>query len=352
LEYGRTLVAGARRGNVFPVVGSSGIVGHNSTALVEGPGIVVGRKGTVGSIIWSSSDFWPIDTTYFVRWLDGQATDRRWTYWVLSTLNLNRLDSSTGVPGLNRNDVYSIELKCPLLPEQRRIAEILDSVDESIRSTEGLIAKLEAAKKGLVADLVGDAPVGQRDSLNDHAKLLSGQHISAALVNDQGFGVPYLTGPADFVGDRAIATRFTEYPKVVCDRGDVLLTVKGSGCGKIAIAAQRSCISRQLMALKFDCSSEELVYWCEWLKSKSNELGSLAASGLIPGLSRDQILTLPVRRASSGERAGMGAFLHGYGNRIRNERETAHALGAVRQGLMEDLLTGRVRVKIEEGVVA
>ena len=81
LDYGRALPDSARSGGGYPVYGSSGQVGRNATALVEGPGIVVGRKGTVGAITWSTESFWPIDTTYYVRWLNERQLDRRWTYW-------------------------------------------------------------------------------------------------------------------------------------------------------------------------------------------------------------------------------------------------------------------------------
>ena len=112
LDYGGALSDNARSGDGYPVYGSNGQVGRNATALVEGPGVVVGRKGTVGAVTWSAESFWPIDTTYYVRWLNERQVDRRWIYWYLSSLPLNRLDSSTGVPGLNRNDAYTLLSHC------------------------------------------------------------------------------------------------------------------------------------------------------------------------------------------------------------------------------------------------
>jgi len=67
---------------------------------------------------------------------------------------LARFDSSTGVPGLNRNDAYDVGVHAPPLPEQRQIAEILDTVDEAIRKTEEIIAKLQQVKQGLLHDLL------------------------------------------------------------------------------------------------------------------------------------------------------------------------------------------------------
>ncbi|MBI0320652.1 restriction endonuclease subunit S, partial [Streptomyces javensis] len=65
LKYGKSLPAKARSGEGFPVFGSSGLVGAHEKAIQRGPGIIVGRKGSIGEVHWSEDDFWPIDTTYF-----------------------------------------------------------------------------------------------------------------------------------------------------------------------------------------------------------------------------------------------------------------------------------------------
>lgn len=144
LEYGVSLPDAQRTGIGYPVYGSNGEVGRHSDYLVPGPGIVVGRKGSVGAINWSDKPFWPIDTTYYVK--AAEDCDLRWCFWFLQSLELDRLDSSTGVPGLNRNDAYAMQVNKPLRPEQRAIAQVLDAADEVIAKTEALIAKLKASK--------------------------------------------------------------------------------------------------------------------------------------------------------------------------------------------------------------
>lgn len=164
LEYGAALPAGSRTGGEIPVYGSNGEVGRHDSALIRGPGIVVGRKGTVGALTWSDGDFWPIDTTYFVR--AEPAADLRWLFWALSTLGLNHLDTSTGVPGLNRNDAYDLRVRVPPIDEQRRIAKMLDTLDDQIRISEQILTALNATREGLVADLTSKGVgkvVGGRD---------------------------------------------------------------------------------------------------------------------------------------------------------------------------------------------
>ncbi|MBK6430461.1 restriction endonuclease subunit S [Candidatus Amarolinea dominans] len=90
LNYGKALKQEDRRGGDVPVYGSSGVVGHHDVPLVNGPGIVVGRKGNVGSIFWSDEDFYPIDTAYFVT--------SKMPYVFCSTISRRRTSSTTTLP--------------------------------------------------------------------------------------------------------------------------------------------------------------------------------------------------------------------------------------------------------------
>ena len=107
LNYGKALKKDDRKTGTIPVYGSSGIVGYHNQALVSAPGIIVGRKGNVGSVFWASMPFYPIDTVYYI---DGNESSF-FLYHTLSKLTFVNTDAA--VPGLNRNYAYSIELLLP-----------------------------------------------------------------------------------------------------------------------------------------------------------------------------------------------------------------------------------------------
>ncbi|NHQ93956.1 restriction endonuclease subunit S [Janthinobacterium lividum] len=151
LEYGEPLPSEIRTGHGYPVFGSNGEVGRHDSLLIEGPGIIVGRKGSAGKVCWTDESFWPIDTTY---WVKCESGDQRWLYWLLSHLPLSRLGSSTGVPGLNRDDAYTLQVFEPPGNERRKIAMVLDTLETSIRQTEAIIEKLKLVKQGLLHDLL------------------------------------------------------------------------------------------------------------------------------------------------------------------------------------------------------
>ena len=81
LEYGSGLTESKRKGGKYPVFGSNGIVGYHNEYQVQGPGIVVGRKGSIGEVNWTNEDFWPIDTTYYVK-LKDKNTSLKYVYYL------------------------------------------------------------------------------------------------------------------------------------------------------------------------------------------------------------------------------------------------------------------------------
>lgn len=104
LAYGKSLTKTVRGKGEVPVYGSGGINGTHSAALVRGPGIIVGRKGTVGSLYWEDRDFFPIDTVFYVE----PKRPLAFCYYLLQTLGLEKMNTDAAVPGLNRSNVYRL----------------------------------------------------------------------------------------------------------------------------------------------------------------------------------------------------------------------------------------------------
>jgi len=151
LEYGIGLPERKRSGKGYPVYGSNGIVGYHNQFIVDGIGIVVGRKGTVGSVHLAKTGFWPIDTAYYVK-IKGDLSIY-WVYYLLLSLGLHQLHSSTAVPGLNRNDVCNLLVAVPPKSEQKIIADTLLKVDEVIERTKENVAAAKALKMILISHL-------------------------------------------------------------------------------------------------------------------------------------------------------------------------------------------------------
>ena len=130
LEYGKGLKAENRTGSGHPVIGSNGVVGYHSDYLVEGPGIVVGRKGTVGAITFIHTNFFPIDTTYYVKPISNIGF--LYLKYLLSSLGLEKMNSDSAVPGLNREAALRIATSHPpttlIQNFERRTASVFSKV--------------------------------------------------------------------------------------------------------------------------------------------------------------------------------------------------------------------------------
>lgn len=109
LAYGKALKASDRVTGEFPVYGSGGVTGFHDHSLVAGPGVVVGRKGTVGSLYWEDRPFFPIDTVFYVR----SSLPLTYCYYLLQTLGLEEMNTDAAVPGLNRRNAYRLEICAP-----------------------------------------------------------------------------------------------------------------------------------------------------------------------------------------------------------------------------------------------
>jgi len=131
LEYGKPLDALNRKTDgMYPVYGANGEKDRSDSYYYDKPSIVVGRKGSAGEINLTEERFWPLDVTYFVKF-DEQRYNLQFIYYLLKKLELPKL--AKGVkPGINRNEVYALKVHVPSLPEQQRIATILDDAFEKI----------------------------------------------------------------------------------------------------------------------------------------------------------------------------------------------------------------------------
>jgi type I restriction enzyme S subunit len=158
--------------------------------------------------------------------------------------------------------------------------------------------------------------------IGKNIQLLSGQHIEAVHVNSMGDGITYLTGPSDFIGKKPFATKYTEFPKIVCDKGDILLTVKGSGTGSIAIADKAYCISRQLMAIR--CMGIDSVFTQYLIEQNESRFNKLAV-GLIPGISRSDVLNLLFPEISIYEQKAIADLLSTWDEAIEKTERLIHA---------------------------
>ena len=150
LEYGLSLPERKRISGDFPVYGSNGVIGSHNEFLVNAPCIIVGRKGSAGEINWSDKNCTPIDTTFYVKLLDETTADLKFTYHMLKSLNLPSLRGGSGPGGINRNNVYSLQIPVPPLHTQQQLAAEVKQLEERITQAQAMIDKAIEHKKAIL----------------------------------------------------------------------------------------------------------------------------------------------------------------------------------------------------------
>ncbi|WP_439474806.1 restriction endonuclease subunit S [Algoriphagus formosus] len=186
--------------------------------------------------------------------------------------------------------------------------------------------------------------------LEKSVSLISGQHLKPEEYHNsrEKGNIPYFSGPSDFTNNLENVTKWSKKTKNCGNKGDILITVKGSGVGSMFLLNQESvAIGRQLMAIKSKKSSNIFIY--NFLLLRENQFKSLASGNLIPGLSRFDILSLNFCHPLIGEQQKIASFLSLVDQKITKLKEKKELLEQYKKGVMQQLFSQELRFKDENG---
>ena len=328
---------------------------------------MVGRKGSIGSITWTVDDFVAIDTTYFVVPIDGKI-DLRWAYYLLTREDLSRLNRATGIPGLNRDDVYTLTRLLPPLPEQRAIAAVLDSIDDAIEGTEAVIAATEQLRDSLLHQLLTRGLPGQHTEwrdvpglgtspadwevvrLGDVAKVRNGTTPSRRKSEYWGNeGIPfvktgqvndlYITEPEEFITHEAVENA----GPVIVPEGSVLIAMIGQGKtrGMTAKLGFRAAINQNFAAVYEPLSGFDLNFFFAWASQNYALIRALGQGSNQDALNCEVIQGMKFPLPPPAEQRTIAAALDGAYAAIEVARAEFNGLRCLKESASDALLTGR-----------
>ncbi|MFE9626918.1 restriction endonuclease subunit S [Streptomyces sp. NPDC006527] len=266
---------------------------------------------------------------------------------------ISRTSVRSGQPGVNGREFRELPVPALEIAVQDAIVDAIADVDNAISTLERLVVKKEEIKQGIARRLLTGltrlpgftSGAWEPQPLRQGATLISGNHVMAKNCNTHGDGTPYLTGPADFPDGRIRQTKFTTRPAALCRAGDILVTVKGSGSGSMVEADAEYCISRQLMAVRYSEWDSRFIFYS--LLHNASRIKA-ASTGLIPGLSRSDILDqlLPVPPTVEEQRA-VAATLTAIDQQVEHLKRAIAKKEALKQGMLQELLAGRARLPVQ-----
>jgi type I restriction enzyme S subunit len=359
LEYGASLPEHSRCAGLIPVVGSNGVVGYHDEALIEGPAIVIGRKGSVGQVTWIESDCFPIDTTFYVT-NKNPENSMQFLYRVLQLSKLEQRRDPGAVPGLNRNEVHSLKIAVPEEAEQQKIADCLASLDEVIAAQAQKMEALKTYKRGLMQQLFPregetlprlrfpefrDAPEWEEVALGEIAEIKLGKMLDSRK-HTTGRLLPYLNN----VSLRWNDVDTSNLPQMYFEDGELdryglkagdVVVCEGGEPGRSAVWDGRLLdlkFQKAIHRVRFNVPFEPhlLVLYLEAIAS-TTRFEMLFTGGGIKHLTREAFAQLRIPRILQTEQQRIANYFSSLNKQIAVEAKKFDALKNYKQGMMVHL---------------
>ncbi|MCC4771900.1 hypothetical protein FXV91_17545 [Methanosarcina sp. DH2] len=324
-QRGFDLPKGKREKGTIPIISSSGTDGFHNESKVKGPGVVTGRYGTLGKVFFVEEDFWPLNTTLYVR--DFKENDPKFVSYFLSTLNLANQNTAGAVPGLNRNALHLINVEVPVIGIQKKIASILSSYDDLIENNKRRIEILEHMAKLIYEEWF----VKFRFPGHENVKMISSElreipegwkicRVGSLLsslesgsrpkggVGDLGEGIPSIgaeniigLGIYDFSKEKYVSSEFfNKMKKGIVKHKDVLLYKDGAKIGRKTMFCDnfphgKCCINEHVFILRSkDQKCQNYLYFWLDLDFMTENIKNLNSNAAQPGINQEDVKSLPI----------------------------------------------------------
>ena len=303
------------KAGVYPVVGSTSVIGYHAEFKANPPGVVIGRSGSLGSVLYISDKYWPHNTSLWVT--DFKGNIPRYVYYFLQTLELQRYDSGAAVPTLNRNHLDSLELRIHDLSTQHKIATILNNYDDIIENNTRRIKILEDMagtiyrewfvefrfpgheNVKMVESELGLIPKGwEVKGLGNLCKIVPGYAFKSKDWQDTGVGVIKIK---DIKSDNTVDVHNTDCvsPEILSPKldkyrltnGDFLIAMTGATAGKVGrLRTKTTMMLNQRVAKLNPINIYRDYIWCKIsLEETQDAFYRLADGAAQPNMSGSQL---------------------------------------------------------------
>ncbi|MET9878902.1 restriction endonuclease subunit S [Actinacidiphila glaucinigra] len=356
LQRGFDITKALQNPGEVPVVSSGGISSYHDVAMTKGPGVVMGRKGTLGKVFYLDRDYWPHDTTLWVK--DFKGNHPRFVYYFLGTLNFLSMDVGSSNPTLNRNHVHPVPINWPPLREQQGIAAVLGALDDKIAVNERIAATYEELLQckfkelGLSDEPVDETAVSVTELIVFNPKLAKPSadepvYVDMAALQTNRASIPTWThrapksGPRFMNGDTLLA-RITP-----CLENGKTGYVDFMDTGEVGLGSTEFIVMRSHAGVP-----DELSYFL----ARDGRFREHAIRNMVGTSGRQRVSAADaanyfVNRPDGDAMAAFGeeaaaAFAH-----MKSLQGESRTLTTLRDTLLPQLMSGRLRVKDAEKIV-
>nr|WP_321780957.1 restriction endonuclease subunit S [uncultured Campylobacter sp.] len=352
LQRGYDLPTDNIKEGLYPVVYSNGILRFHNEFKAKAPGVITGRSGTIGKVVYVEEDYWPHNTSLWVT--NFYDNNPKFIYYMYINLNLARFSAGSGVPTLNRNDIHAQTIPLPPLDEQEKIAEILSTWDEAINLTINLIENKKRFKKALMQILL-TAKIRFPEFKDEWKETKLGKclkeksdrntkNIDLVLSVTNKFG--FVTQVEYF--DKSVASdNMTNY-KIV-KKGNFAYNPSRINIGSIALLESYEIGILSPMYVVFECLKNSDNRFLKFWFQSHNFIGNLykyLAGSVRKSLNFKDMKTISIKLPNLNEQQKIAEVLAACDDEINLLNLKLENLKKQKQDLMQKLLSGKVRVRI------
>jgi type I restriction enzyme S subunit len=340
-------------------MGSAGQNGFHDTALVKGPGVVLGRSGaSFGQAHFCEADFWPHNTALYVT--DFHGNNPHFVFYFLCSLNFSRYNSGGAQQSLNRNFIAPIPVAVPPLPEQEVIAEALSDADAILESLEQLVAKKRQIKQGAMQELLtgkkrlpGFDGAWEVKRLEELAEIRSRGTPSTSQAQYWDGDILWCT-PTDITAlkgykylartSRTISALGLKYSSAEMIPAHSIVMTSRATIGECAINQVPVTTNQGFKNFApFENVAVEFLYYL--LVTKKQDFISLCGGSTFLEIGKTQLTNFEVQLpATKDEQEAIAAILTDMDAETTALEEKLAKARQLKQGMMHELLTGKTRL--------
>lgn len=348
LKRGYDLPQQKRKNGEIPIFSSSGVTGTHNEAMVEAPGVITGRYGTIGEVFFAETSFWPLNTTLYVE--NFHENDEKFVYYFLKTLEWKKFASASAVPGINRNTVHKEIVRFPDFETQQKIASVLSTIDKKIAVNKAINDNLYAQVKAIFSENFLDLdflPDGWKTgNLLDIADYSNGLAMQKYRPKDGETGLPVLKikelrqGICDASSELCSPSIKSEY---IIHDGDIIFSWSGSLL--VDIWCGGTCGLNQHL-FKVTSNNYDKWFYYLWTAHHLDRFIAVAAdkATTMGHIKREELEKVEVIIPSKCDYKRIGALIKPLFDLIISNRIEDRKLTALRNTLLPKIMSGEIDV--------
>jgi type I restriction enzyme, S subunit len=369
LQRGKDLPEHDRKQGPFPVVGSNGIVGYHAESVARGPGVLVGRSGSVGKVTWVEGDYWPLNTSLWVT--DFHSNHPEFIFHFLTHLDLGKHTAGVSVPTLNRNVLHPLHVSVPPHSEQRAIARALRAVQDAREARQRELTLERERKAALMQQLFTRGARGESTKQTEIGEmpeswsLVRIEDVTLALgsgLTPRGGDTTYLRAGIPLIRSQnvlmsrlsldgvAFISREThkDMSRSAVQPNDVLLNITGASIGRVAVvpgSVIEANVNQHVCRIRFDHSVEPnfVAYYLSTPQGQAHIMGSQFGTTR-QGLNYGNVRSLRIPLPPLPEQQRISSVLSACDAKLLALARETVVLDELFRALLEELMTGRLSV--------